>query len=76
MFTWYFLFGLFLGPNSVVSLGIAGADIVDEVHPGDWNGSVGYRNTGKCTSSHYEGGNTEGERFGVGKSQRFICPTH
>ena len=65
-YTCSYLF-MFLGPNSIVSLGIASSDIADEVHPGNWNGSVGYRNTGKCISSHHDGGNTDGEIFGVGK---------
>ena len=50
----------------MVSIGVAGPDIDDDVHPGNWNGTIGYRNTGRCFSSHWDGGNTIGEQYGIG----------
>ena len=50
----------------MVTLGIAGPDIHDDIHPGNWNGTVGYRSTGRCYSSHTDMANTEGHKFGVG----------
>lgn len=66
---------LFTAKHSVVTLGVAGPDIHDDIHPGNWNGTVGYRSTGRCFSSHLDTANTEGHRFGVGQS-RFPCRFH
>ncbi|XP_064628155.1 uncharacterized protein LOC135487894 isoform X2 [Lineus longissimus] len=56
-----------LAPNSVITIGIAGPDIADEVHPGKWINTVGYQsNTGRCYTSHKLGANTDGQRFSVG----------
>ncbi len=56
------------GAKSVITIGIAGPDIHDDIHPGDWHGSVGYKNTGQCTSSHISTANTGGQTFTTGMS--------
>ena len=56
----------FSGPSSKVTIGIAGPDISDEAHPGHWNNTVGYHSNGRCYSSHFCEGNTDGQHFGVG----------
>ena len=61
----YFL--LFLATKSKVTIGIAGPDIKEDAHPGNWNNTVGYHSdTGKCFTSHKEISNTNGEKFGIG----------
>ena len=55
-------------PQSRITLGMAGPDIAEDAHPGHWIHSVGYQSdTGHCCSAHHRSGNTEGEKFGVGK---------
>ncbi|XP_074655144.1 uncharacterized protein LOC141908822 [Tubulanus polymorphus] len=55
-----------LAANSVITIGIAGPDINDDVHPGNWNNTVGYHsNTGRCYTSHKLGANTDGQKFGI-----------
>jgi hypothetical protein len=57
----------------VITIGIAGPDIADEVHPGKWVNTVGYQsNTGRCYTSHKLGANTDGQRFSVGKSNKAV----
>ncbi|XP_071135084.1 uncharacterized protein [Mytilus edulis] len=56
-----------LSTKSKVTIGIAGPDIKDDAHPGNWNNTVGYHSdTGKCYTSHKEIANTYGEKFGIG----------
>ncbi|XP_071113924.1 uncharacterized protein [Haliotis cracherodii] len=56
-----------IAQNSKITLGIAGPDIEDDAHPGNWNNSVGYHSdTGKCYTSHNGTANTDGEKFGIG----------
>lgn len=57
----------FIATKSKVTIGIAGPDIKDDAHPGNWNNTVGYHSdTGKCYTSHKEIANTYGEKFGIG----------
>ncbi|XP_070191470.1 uncharacterized protein [Littorina saxatilis] len=56
-----------LAPKSRITLGIAGPDIAEDAHPGEWVSSVGYQSdSGQCFSCHCGHGNTEGEKFGIG----------
>ncbi|KAK7447339.1 hypothetical protein BaRGS_00040197 [Batillaria attramentaria] len=56
-----------LAPFSKITLGIAGPDIAEDAHPGNWISSVGYQSdNGTCCSSHRRLANTEGEKFGIG----------
>lgn len=57
----------FSATKSKVTIGIAGPDIKEDAHPGNWNNTVGYHSdTGKCFTSHKEIANTNGEKFGIG----------
>ncbi len=60
------MFPYLAAPNSIVTIGIAGVDIADDVHPGQWNRSIGYQNTGSCYSSHFRDANTEGQKYVTG----------
>jgi len=64
---WCIFWSITLGPKSNVSIGVAGPDIEDDVHPGNWNNSVGYKNCGICYTYHYSSGNTKGKPFCVGQ---------
>ncbi|ESO94723.1 hypothetical protein LOTGIDRAFT_160956 [Lottia gigantea] len=56
-----------LASNSKITLGIAGPDISEGSHPGNWNNTVGYHSdSGRCYTSHSEIANTTGEKFGIG----------
>ncbi|XP_050390636.2 uncharacterized protein LOC126809857 isoform X1 [Patella vulgata] len=56
-----------LAINSKITLGIAGPDILEGTHPGNWNNTVGYHSdSGRCYTSHREIANTKGEGFGIG----------
>ncbi len=57
---------LFPGPDSIVSVGIAGSNISRDVHVGHCFGTVGYKNTGHCVSSHLSRENIEAERYSSG----------
>ena len=65
---------IFAGVSSRITLGIAGADIDDDIHAGNWHGSVGYKSTGQCTSSHLSTSQAELQQFSAGKNISGLSP--
>ncbi|XP_060081327.1 uncharacterized protein LOC132560673 [Ylistrum balloti] len=56
-----------LSSKSKITIGIAGPNIAEDAHPGNWNRTVGYHsNNGSCYTCHSDIANSNGEKFRIG----------